>query len=160
MERWTRLVLRLRVVVIAFWAVVLVAGGIASGKLAPLLSNTFSVPGTSSEHVKLVLQDHFGDRADGAFTVVYQLTKPATPATVAQLQAVNAAAAKVIPTGTAGPLAPAGPRVVYGPIVSTLKLADAKAYTGPLIRGVPPSCISVPRPAMFVATVTAPGTPA
>ena len=122
------------------WALILVAGGIASGKLAPLLSNTFSVPGTSSEHVKLVLQEHFGDRADGAFTVVYQLANPTTPATIARLQAVNARAAATIPTGSAGPLAPAGNRLVYGSIVSTLKLADAKAYTAPLLRtlGTPP----------------------
>ncbi len=122
------------------WALILVAGGIASGKVAPLLSNTFSVPGTSSEHVKLVLQQHFGDRADGAFTVVYQLANPATPATIARLQAVNARAAATIPTGSAGPLAPAGNRLVYGSIVSTLKLADAKAYTAPLLRtlGTPP----------------------
>ena len=44
----TRLVLRHRRLVIAFWACVFLAGGYASSKLSAILSNTFSVPGTAS----------------------------------------------------------------------------------------------------------------
>ncbi|CAB4683829.1 MAG: MMPL family transporter [Actinobacteria bacterium] len=132
MERWTRLVLRLRWVVVGAWATILIAGGIAAGKLAPLLSNTFSVPGTSSEHVKQVLETHFGNRADGAFTVVFELASPATPATLAELQAVTDRAATAIPTGKAGPITAAGTHLAYGDIVSTFDLASAKAYSDPL----------------------------
>ena len=49
----------------------LLAGGFASTRLSALLSNTFAVPGTDSERVPHVLQQHFGDRSDGAFPVVF-----------------------------------------------------------------------------------------
>src|SRR6266540_2923657 len=64
MARWTRFVLRFRWPVLAFWLVVLLAGGFATSKLTPLLSNTFTVPGTDSERARTILQEHFGDRSD------------------------------------------------------------------------------------------------
>jgi uncharacterized membrane protein YdfJ with MMPL/SSD domain len=73
MARWTRLVLRFRWPVLAFWFVVLLAGGFATSKLTPLLSNTFSVPGTESEPARTILQDHFGDRSNGEFLIIYRV---------------------------------------------------------------------------------------
>src|SRR5215210_5988251 len=98
MVRWTRFVLRHRALVVAVWAVVLVFGGYASSKLSPLLSNTFSVPGTDSERVRSLLQRHFGDRPDGSFTVVFKVPDSRDPALLARLQADVARAAKVVPT--------------------------------------------------------------
>ena len=66
--------MRHRKAVVAFWAVVFLAGGFASSKLSAILSNTFSVPGTQSEHVRHILEQHFGDRSDGSFTVVFALS--------------------------------------------------------------------------------------
>ena len=60
MARLTRLVLRFRWPILAAWLVVLLAGGYATSKLSPLLSNTFTVPGTDSERVRTILQDNFG----------------------------------------------------------------------------------------------------
>src|SRR5207253_681992 len=57
MARWTRLVLRFRWPILAFWLVVLLAGGFATSKLTPLLSNTFTVPGTDSERARTILQE-------------------------------------------------------------------------------------------------------
>ena len=48
-------------------------------KLSPLLSNTFTVPGTDSERVRAVLEEHFGDRPDGSYTVVFRVATRATP---------------------------------------------------------------------------------
>ena len=73
MARWTRFVLRFRWPILAFWLVVLLAGGFATSKLTPLLSNTFTVPGTDSERARTILQDHFGDRSDGEFLVIYKI---------------------------------------------------------------------------------------
>jgi hypothetical protein len=42
-------------------------GGFAASKLTPLLSNTFTVPGTDSERARAILQERFGDRSDGEF---------------------------------------------------------------------------------------------
>ena len=73
MARWTRFVLRFRWPILGFWLVVLLAGGFATSKLSPLLSNTFTVPGTDSERARTILQQHFGDRSDGEFLIVYKI---------------------------------------------------------------------------------------
>jgi RND superfamily putative drug exporter len=143
--RWTRFVLRHRVPVLALWAAVLLAGGFASTKLSPLLSNTFRVPGTDSERVRAALERHFGDRPDGSFTAVFQLDRRVSPAAVARLQRVVDRAAGAVPTGKPTALLTAGKDVVFGDIVSTLSVADAKGYTELLLRslGSPPGVAHV-----------------
>jgi uncharacterized membrane protein YdfJ with MMPL/SSD domain len=136
-ERWTRFVLRRRWPILAAWAVVLVVGFFAFRGLTPLLSNTFTVPGTDSERVRTVLQEHFGDRSDGSFTVVFRTHGRVDPRRRLRLQrALDGAAAKV-PTAHARRLVPARNGVLYGDIVSTLDLAKAKSYTDDVIRALP-----------------------
>ena len=91
--------MRLRWPIVFVWLVVLIAGFWASSRLSALQSNVFSVPGTDSEHVRSVLQKHFGDRSDGAFTVVFRVPDSADPATRTRLQSVLDRAAAVVPTG-------------------------------------------------------------
>ena len=124
MARWTRFVLRHRVAVVGrCWGAVLLLGGWATSQLSPLLSNTFSVPGTDSDRVRNVLEQHFGDRPDGSFTVVFEVPDSSDPALVARLQRVVDRAATSVPSGRATKLLVAGPHVVYGDVVSTLDLA-------------------------------------
>ena len=78
MERWTRWMLRYRWVVLAVWLVILVGGGWSSSRLSALLSNTFTMPGTDSERARTILKEHYGDRNDGAFTIVVGGTIPET----------------------------------------------------------------------------------
>ena len=139
-ETWTRACIRLRWPIAVAWLVVVLVGGWASGRLSSLQSNVFSVPGTDSEHVRDVLQTHFGDRSDGAFTVVFQVRDSADPATRARLQRVVDRAAHAVPTGRGTALIPAGPRILYGDVISTLNLAQAKGHADDLIRalGQPP----------------------
>ena len=136
MARWTRFVLRNRAAVLAFWLVVLVLGAYASTKLTPLLSNTFAVPGTDSELVRDVLGSRFGDRSDGEFTVVFQVAESGDERLVARLQDDVDRAATVVRTGRPTKLTLAGPHVVYGDIVSTLDIAQAKGYTDPVLRAL------------------------
>src|ERR687887_2022981 len=137
MERWTRLILRNRWLVVAVWVVVLLAGGYANGKLSALLSNTFTMPGTDSERARTILRDHYGDRSDGAFTVVFEVPSSADPRLLARLQSAVARASKKVPTGKPRPLTPGGPHLLYGDIVSTLSIADAKGYTDDILRALP-----------------------
>ena len=147
MAGWTRFILRHRRAVLAFWLAVLLGGGLASTRLSALLSNSFSVPGTDSQRVVQVLRSEFGDRADGAFTVVFALDRlPRTAASSerARLAAALARAARVLPGGrpTAFHLAraPSGRLLVYGDLQSTLTLARAQNAT-PRVRaalGHPP----------------------
>jgi len=133
---WTRLIIRRRWLVVGVWLVVLVAGGFSSTKLSKLLANTFSVPGTDSESVRNVLQQRFGDRSDGSFTIVFQVRDSADPALRVRLQKVVDRAARVVPTGHGTALRPGSPHLVYGDIVTTLRLADAKGHTKDLLKAV------------------------
>src|SRR3954470_3112462 len=128
MARWTRVVLRFRWPILASWLVILLAGGIATAKLSPLLSNTFTVPGTDSERARTILQDHFGDRSDGEFLVIYKLRNGSAGARLKLERSIRRGAAAV-PSGRATALRAARGGVVYGNILTRLDLADAKGHT-------------------------------
>src|SRR5919204_1181377 len=117
MERWTRSMLRNRWLIVAVWLVVLLAGGYANGKLSALLSNTFTMPGTDSERARTILKDHYGDRSDGAFTVVFRVPNSHDPTVRARLQAALTRGAEQVPTGEARPLVAGGDHLLYGDIV-------------------------------------------
>jgi uncharacterized membrane protein YdfJ with MMPL/SSD domain len=129
--------LRHRWLVVAVWLVVLLAGGYSNSKLSALLSNTFTMPGTDSERARTILRDHYGDRSDGSFTVVFQVPSSADPALRSRLQGAMGRAAKQVPTGKPRPLAAGGQHLLYGDIVSTLSIADAKSYTDDILHALP-----------------------
>src|SRR3954467_14766379 len=104
MERWTRTVLRFRWLVLAFWLAVLLVGGWSSTQLSGLLSNSFTVPGTDSERAREILQEHFGDRSDGEYLVVFRTPGRPTPAQYARLQGSMRRGAEEVRTGRAGAL--------------------------------------------------------
>jgi trehalose monomycolate/heme transporter len=129
LERWTRGVIRFRVVVLVVWLAVLVSGILASMRLSPLLANSFSVPGTGSERARQLLQAHFGERPDGTFTVVFQTHSEQG------LASRLARAARVVPSGRPGRLRSAG-GIVFADVSTTLDLQHAKRYTGSLRRAL------------------------
>ncbi|MFL5924492.1 MAG: MMPL family transporter [Gaiellaceae bacterium] len=139
MERWTRLMLRYRWVVVAAWLLLLVGGGWSATKLSALLSNTFTMPGTDSERARTILKEHYGDRSDGAFTIVFAVPDSRDPRKRLLLERRMVAAAELVPSGRAQPLVPGGRHVLYGDITSTLDLATAKGYTDDLLRRLPQS---------------------
>jgi RND superfamily putative drug exporter len=128
LERWTAAVVRLRVVVLACWLVVLGAGALAATQLSSLLSTSFAVPGTESERAQALLLEHFGERPDGTFVVVFPVAHPSDPQTRRRVERRLDAAARVVPTGTPRELRSGG-GVLYGEIVTRLDLNDAKDST-------------------------------
>ena len=134
LDTWTRLVLRFRWLVVAVWLAAIVLGLFASLHLSRLLENTFTVPGTDSERARTILQQHFGDRSDGEYIVVFRVPRKTTRG---GLQAALARAAHAVPTGRAGPLRQVGD-VAYGNVTTTLTLAKAKGYTDDLLRVLRP----------------------
>jgi RND superfamily putative drug exporter len=130
-ERWIRAVLRHRTPVLAFWAVILAVGIVASLRLPGLLSNVFTVPGTDSDRARLVLERHFGERPDGVFTVVF-VARPGERAIVGRKLA---SAARLVPTGHASEVRSSG-GVLWGEIDTTLDLQNAKGYTPRLRRAL------------------------
>jgi uncharacterized membrane protein YdfJ with MMPL/SSD domain len=129
--------IRYRWAALVVWLVVLVAGGWSSSKLSALLSNTFTMPGTDSERARAILKDHYGDRSDGAFTIVFRVPSSSDPALRAKLQQAMVRGAQQVPTGQPRPLTPGGKHVLYGDIVSTLSIADAKGHTDDVLRVLP-----------------------
>ncbi len=133
MVGWTRVVLRFRWPILAAWLVILLLGAVATSKLPALLSNTFTVPGSDSERARSILQDHFGDRSDGEFLVIYKV-RNGTAGVRLKLERSIREAAKAVPTGQATELRDANGGVVYGSILTTLNLAKAKGYTDDIRR--------------------------
>ena len=100
MERWTLTMIRHRWVVVAVWVVVFLVSGIAASGLSALLTNRFSIPGSDTAKAEKILHDHFGQRSDGSFQLVYQANPGQTAAEV--LPALEQAGRRVadeIPTG-------------------------------------------------------------
>ena len=70
MERWTHRMIRLRWAVVAVWAVILVGSVGAMSGLSDLLTNRFSLPGTDTERAENVLEEHFGQKTTGSFSLI------------------------------------------------------------------------------------------
>jgi RND superfamily putative drug exporter len=135
LERWTAAVLRFRVGVILIWLVVLVAGAWAAPRLPPLLTSSFDVPDTDSERAEAILARDFGERADGAFVVVFDVVHTADPAERAQAERRLRLAARAVPTAHVGPLR-AGGGVLFGNIETRLDLQHAKRHTDAVRRAL------------------------
>ncbi len=126
--RWTRAVLRRRVLVLACWLALLVAGVVSSTRLSGLLSNSFAVPGTDSERAGQILATDFGERVEGTFTVVFRVRHRPDRALSGQLRERLRRAARAVPTGHAGVLRSSG-GVAFADIATTLDLQHAKRWT-------------------------------
>ncbi|HEY4620442.1 MAG TPA: MMPL family transporter [Gaiellaceae bacterium] len=128
MERLTRFVLRRRWLVLAAWAVVFVGAGWASSQLADLLTNRFTLPGTDTRRAELILEDHFGQKSTGSFTIVVESDGQAR-ALVTDVQAAAARAVQELPTSRLVSVVPVTDDVVVAQIVSELEPADSKGRT-------------------------------
>src|SRR5262249_54400181 len=129
----TRAILRSRVVVLVSWGVVLVCGGVASTQLTSLLTNSFAVPGSGSDHASKLLASHFGERPEGSFIVVFPVRHSSDAALRRRLDHRLARAARRLPGGHALPLRPGG-GLFYGEVATRLDFQDAKRYTERLRR--------------------------
>ena len=130
MERWTLTMIRHRWVVVAVWVVVFLVSGIAASGLSALLTNRFSIPGSDTAKAEKILHDHFGQRSDGSFQLVYQANPGQTAAEV--LPALEQAGRRVadeIPTGRFVSARAVSDRTATATVTSALEPADAKNYT-------------------------------
>jgi hypothetical protein len=119
------------------WLIVLFAGGYATSKVTPLLSNTFTVPGTVSERARTTLEEHFGDRGDGEFLVIYKVREGTAGISLALERSIRNAA-QAVPGGNATGLREEKGGVLYGSILSRLDLAEAKGYSDDILRRLDP----------------------
>jgi RND superfamily putative drug exporter len=128
MQRLTRTMLRHRVAVLGVWLVVFVAAGWASSQLSDLLTNRFSLPGTDAAAAEAILEEGFGQRSVGSFTLVARGDGNAEELVPLVAEAAERAAAE-LPTGRAVGAQIVGADVVTATILSSLEPADAKGRT-------------------------------
>ena len=98
LERWSRLVIKRRVVVISIWVVIIVVGGFSATRLSGLLTTSLTVPGTSSAQANAILIRDFHENIEGTFTVVVPFQN-ATTTEISGLEAKIKVAAAKVPTG-------------------------------------------------------------
>ncbi len=130
MERWTRFVIRHRFAVVGVWIAVLVVSGLVSRGLSDLLTNRFSIPGSDTARAEKILEEEFGQRADGSFQLVFAAdSSAAAEAALPRLEAAGRRVADAVETGELVSTEAASERTLTALVVSNLEPADAKAYT-------------------------------
>jgi putative drug exporter of the RND superfamily len=137
MEGLTRLVLRHRFAVLGVWLVVFVVAGWASSQLADLLTNRFTLPGTDTRRAEVILEDHFGQKSTGSFTIVVESDGRAR-VLVPQVRAAAERAAAELPTGRLVSVQPVTENVTVAQIVSELEPADSKSRTDEMRTAIGP----------------------
>jgi uncharacterized membrane protein YdfJ with MMPL/SSD domain len=129
MERWTRSMIRYRWAAVAVWAVVFVVSVAAMSGLSDLLTNRFSLPGTDTHRAEAILEDHFGQKTTGSFTIVMQGEPGSAQQLVGPVREASARASAELPTSQVAGVQAISDGVVSALIVSSLEPADAKGYT-------------------------------
>ena len=130
LERWTRLVIKRRIIVISIWVAIIVVGVFSASRLSGLLTTSLSVPGTSSNQANAILIRDFHENIEGTFTVVVPFTKATTPEIAALEARIHDAATKV-PTGTVSEQRAIG-GLLYANINTSMHLDQAANVTGTL----------------------------
>jgi RND superfamily putative drug exporter len=129
MDRWTAQIIRFRWWVLAAWVAAVLAAGFASAGLSDLLTNRFVLPGAESEKAAKVLEEHFGQKPEGSFSVVVKGGPGSADALVAPTRRAAQRAAGALETGQLVDTRAVSGDVVTARIVSRLQPADAKQYT-------------------------------
>jgi uncharacterized membrane protein YdfJ with MMPL/SSD domain len=138
LDRWTRVVIRLRWLVVAAWFVVFLVSGFLSGQLQDLFRSQAGVPGTESQRVNDILEDDFGQKSYAGMTLVVRAEGGAAGSLVPQVEQAAIKAANVLPTGEVVGVQTVSDEVVTATIASSLDVPDAKGYTEKLREAIGP----------------------
>src|SRR5918992_1211514 len=128
-ERWTRVMIRHRWIVLGAWLLVFAASGAAASGLSDLLTNRFTLPGTDTKRAEDILEEHFGQKSTGAFTLVVTSESRPAESVVPAARAAATRAVEELPTARLAGVDAIAPNVVSASIVSELEPADAKGHT-------------------------------
>jgi uncharacterized membrane protein YdfJ with MMPL/SSD domain len=129
MERWTRAMIHYRWIVVGVWSAILLVSLVAMAGLSDLLTNRFSLPGTDTARAEQILEDEFGQKSFGSFTIVARGEPGSAEALVRPMEEAAARASAALPTSEVASVQPVSDSVVTALIVSNLEPADAKGYT-------------------------------
>jgi RND superfamily putative drug exporter len=121
--------IRFRWAVLGVWIVAVIAAGAAASGLSDLLTNRFILPGAESQKAADILEQHFGERPEGSFTLVVKGAPDSASSLVPKVRRAAERAAAAIPTGQVAGVDPVSSELVTASIVSKQEPADAKGYT-------------------------------
>jgi RND superfamily putative drug exporter len=130
LERWTRLVIKRRVIVVVIWVVITLLGVASASRLTDLLTTSLTVPGTISARANTILTRDFHENVEGTFTVVVPFSDATTNA-IAQLEAEVRSAASKVPTGVVSEERAVG-GLLYANVDTSMNLGQAANATGTL----------------------------
>src|SRR5262245_21753505 len=106
MARWARTMIRFRWAVLGLWLVAVLAAGAAASGLSDLLTNRFILPGAESQKAADILEEHFGQRPEGSFTLVVKGAPGSAESLVPKVRRAAQRAAGEIPTGHVAAVTP------------------------------------------------------
>jgi uncharacterized membrane protein YdfJ with MMPL/SSD domain len=127
LEKWTRLVVRARFVVLTSWLIIAIIGLFAGLNLNSQLSTSLTVPGSQSAQADLILREHFNENTEGTFTVLFNF-KSATKDEIESFKQSTQRAAQVIP-GAEITQSRAFGGILFTSIGTSFALIDAASYT-------------------------------
>jgi RND superfamily putative drug exporter len=129
MARWARTMIRFRWAVLAVWLVAVLAAGAASSGLSDLLTNRFVLPGAESDKARNILQQNFGQKPEGSFSLVVKGSSGDAATLVPTVKQAAERAAHALPTGKVASVNAVSKDVVSATIISSLDPAEAKSHT-------------------------------
>lgn len=115
--------------IVAIWIVIFLAGAWATSGLSDLLTNRFSLPGTDTARADKILEQHYGQKTTGSFSVVVKGASGSAERLLPVVRERAARAAQELPTGQLAGVQAVSDSVISATIVSNLEPADAKGYT-------------------------------
>lgn len=131
-ERWTRAVIRFRWAVIAAWLLVFAVAFMLSSGLADVLKSESALPGTDAQKVEDILEENYGQRTYGTFTLVVKSEGRPLADLVPAVEVAAERASAEVPTGSVAAVQRVSDDLVVAEIGSTLQPHAAGHYTGPM----------------------------
>ena len=130
LQRWTRAVIRYRLLVIIIWIFVSIIGSYAQANLGKYLTTSFDVPSSQSARANAILAEQFGENTEGTFTIVYKY-KTSTLAQIEGYKSSIVEAASVIPNSAVS-IQKAMGGILFSSITTPMSLLEAAKYTNAL----------------------------
>lgn len=127
LARWTRVVIRHRVLVLFSWLGILGLGVLAGAHLNSHLTTSLNVPGSPSAQADQIVATAFHENVEGSFTILYKF-KNATPAQIERFKAEIAKAVTQIPTGRVAQVKALG-GVLFASVSTGFDLNSGAKYT-------------------------------
>lgn len=128
-ERWTRAMIRWRWALMAAWFVIFVVSFMLSSGLPDVLKSESALPGTEAQKVEDVLEENYGQRTYGTFTLVVRSDGRPVEQLVPEVESAAARAAAEVPTGSVAAVQRVSDQVLAAEIGSTLQPNEAGEHT-------------------------------